>query len=548
MKNFIFYTYFIFLSIGINSQTTKILSDKSVADKNYLPDFSFAGYQNSNADFKSYQAKHILNATEYGVISNDAFDDSKALVKCIEAAEKLEGSVQINFPKGKVILSDIIFIRRSNILLKGAGSDENGTVLYFPRPMQYLPDTETLAELREYLISLNKRQVEIENNIDLPFSQYAWAGGFIWTDVKGEQVKTYLEKYDRPRVELAKITKGNRGESIITIDKNSLIKVGDVVELQWFNREGENGSIIKELYPSTSLKPGSHHWKYPNYPIVKQQVRVLEIKNNVVKISSPLLMNCNPNWFPTISEWKHLENVGIENFLIEFPKSPKIAHHVEMGYNAIYLTRLYDGWVNNVKIKNADSGILTEEIANVTIENVETFGESLAHYTVHCGGVHNVLCKNITVKNRAAHPLSFNTYSTKSVFSNCEIFIDPILDQHSGANHQNLFDNIITHVSIGKEKSYPLFAGGGAPYWKPSHGAYSTFYNIKVVFEDLPTTPQKILLNGMADGASARVIGVSANVDIAVEYGPDAYLENIGVPMKQTPSLFDYQLNKRKKK
>ncbi len=34
---------------------------------------------------------------------------------------------------------------------------------------------EDLKELREYLIEFDKRQREKENNIDLPFSQFAWS-------------------------------------------------------------------------------------------------------------------------------------------------------------------------------------------------------------------------------------------------------------------------------------------------------------------------------------------------------------------------------------
>ena len=38
-----------------------------------------------------------------------------------------------------------------------------------------------------------------------------------------------------------------------------------------------------------------------------------------------------------------------------------------------------------------------------------------------------------------------------------EIFTDPVLDQHSGANHQNLFDNITVHIKPDKKNSYLFF-------------------------------------------------------------------------------------------
>ena len=107
--------------------------------------------------------------------------NSKALLKAFKAANTVDGNVILQLPAGRIILSDILYIERSDFVLRGAGSAENGTEIYCPRPMMYLKDPESLAELREYLTTFDKRQREPENNIDLPFSQYAWSGGFIWT-------------------------------------------------------------------------------------------------------------------------------------------------------------------------------------------------------------------------------------------------------------------------------------------------------------------------------------------------------------------------------
>jgi hypothetical protein len=197
-----------------------------------------------------------------------------------------------------------------------------------------------------------------------------------------------------------------------------------------------------------------------------------------------------------------------------------------------------------VSINNADSGVLTEEIANVTIKDIVTEGKNIAHYTVAMGGVHNVLVENLKVYNKAVHPLSFNTFSTKDVYKNCEIFTDPDLDQHAGANHQNLFDNIKVHFEPNSDNTYPLFAGGGASYWKPSHGAYSTFWNINIDVTGT-TLDTPIELNGMEEGPFARIIGINGNRNFTVKYGPDAYIEFVNQSMKKIPSLYEYQLRKR---
>ena len=319
-----------------------------------------------------------------------------------------------------------------------------------------------------------------------------------------------------------------------------------MVQLQLFNHEGSSKSkIIVDLYKSSDVNIGSHHWNFPQLPIVRQELEIVDIVGNEIHVKTPLTITIDPDYNARIVEWKHLKEVGIQNFKITFPDAPYVAHHVEPGNNAIYLTRLFDSWVQDVVIHNADSGILTEEIANVTIKDIVTQGQNKAHYTVAMAGVHNVLVENLKVFNLAEHPLSFNTFSTKNVYKNCQVHVKPILDQHSGANHQNLFDQIIVYIDSKDETQYPLFAGGGAGYWKPSHGAYNTFWNIEVIYKNGLDSPNQKLLYGMSDGPYANLIGIHSNHDIKVEYGPDAYLENINAKINKVPSLYDYQLQER---
>ena len=521
-----------------------IISKKEVASLNFLPDFSYAGYHFGTTSLPEIKEKVIL-ATDFGVKANDDLDDSKALLKAFKAANEVVGSVVLELPAGKIILSDILYIERSYFVLRGAGSGAQGTEIFCPRPMMYLKDQQSLAELREYLTSTGKRQVEKENNIDLPFSQFAWSGGFIWTQVPNQRVKSYMEKYETPPTILAKVIKGNRGEKEFLVSDVNGLKVGDVVELDLFNKEGEKGEIIQALYRNFKTKIGYSHWKQPNLALVRQQVEIVSISKNKITIKTPLLLDIKPNYEALLVEWKHLSEVGIEHLRITFPDTPRVAHHVEQGYNAIFLTRLFNSWVQDVTINNAESGILTEEIANVTIKDIITEGKNIAHYTVEMGGVHNVLVENLKVYNKAVHPLSFNTFATKNVYENCEIFTDPDLDQHAGANHQNLFDNIKVHFDANDSNTYPLFAGGGANYWKPSHGAYSTFWNINVEVNGATNSP--IELNGMEDGPFARIIGVNGNRPFSVKYGPDAFIDFVNKPMTKIPSLYYYQLKKRLK-
>ncbi len=524
------------------SQIPEILSNKET----YLPDFSYAGYHNGLHTNSSIQFDSVIDVTDHGILPNDGKDDSKAMLALMDKIENLNFSITIQFPPGRFIFSEIIYLKRSNLLIRGSGSGPNGTMFYYPRPMKYLAAPPELKELRKYLVKFDKQQREKENNIDLPFSQYAWSGGFIWAKYPDQRVKSYLPEFSEKCNTLTTIKSGKRGRKELVVSNASQLRVDDVVQIEWFNKEGEQGSLIKALYGDTDLKVGSHHWSFPDEPLVKQQVRISAISGTKVSISSPLLMDIKSEWHPSFSEWKHLEEVGIEGIRIEFPMAETIAHHVEEGFNGIYFTRVYDGWIKDVVVHNADAAILTEESANLTIDDIVTSGPKLSHYSVYVGGVHNVLVNNLNVYNEVRHPLSFNTFSTKNVFKNCEVFQAPILDQHSGANHQNLFDNVKVHVSLNGSDSYGLFAEGGAGYWKPSHGAYNTFWNIEVHFLDGLNRKDEVILNGMNNGPNARLIGVHGNLPVRIQYGPDAYIEMTNEPLTFVPSLYNYQLEKRR--
>ncbi|WP_299313174.1 hypothetical protein [uncultured Aquimarina sp.] len=547
-KNILFLFLLLLQVVKISSQNKYSLPDLVNNKGPYIPDYSYAGYQFGEKEITIPGNITVLKATDFGVVANDGKDDSKALLGVFKKAHQIKESVLIQLPAGRIILSEVLYFERSNIILNGQGVENNGTEIFCPRPMMYLKDPEDLKELREYLVKLDKIQKEEDKNIFLPFSQYSWSGGMFWTRIPGARVKSYLKKYDKEPKILGTIDNGKRGSISFKAREDLGLKKGDVVEIQWFNKKDKDGKILQELYgDNKNLKIGSHHWNYPNLPLIRQQVKIEKIIKNQIIIKSPLLINIIPEYKVRIIEWNHLKEVGIQNFKITFPFSNRIAHHVEQGYNGIYLTRVFNSWVQNVTIENSDSGILTEAIANVTIKDVMTTGKKKGHYTVQMGGVHNVLVENLSVYNDVMHPLSFNTFSTKSIYHNCEVFKNPVLDQHSGVNHQNLFDLITVHLGIIGDSSYPLFAGGGAGYWKPSHASYSTFWNIKINFLNALEYKKLMKLGGMKDGPNARLIGVWGNKKLAINYDPNAYVDYVNKDIKLIPSLYNYQLNRRLK-
>ncbi len=527
----------------------QILTNPDVMTAERLPDFSYAGYNHGVGEIPIAKGK-VIDVTEFGVTADDEIDDSKAMLKALDAAHKTKGAVIVQLPKGRVIISDILRIQRSDIVLRGAGSSLDGTDLHFPRPLQMIDKTDYLDEIREYLKKYDKRQREEDKNIDELFSEYSWTGGFIWIQKEGTRAAAYLEEKDPAITVLSEATLGTAGARKVEVSNTEDLNVGDVVELQWLNREGEGGPLLKEIYGDgdTGKKIGSHHWTFPERPLVRQKTEILAISGNTVTISDPLLHKISDEIPAQFAKWDHLTNVGIEDIHISFPASPYFGHHLERGYNGIYLTSVFDGWVRDVTFLNADTGILSYNSANVTISDITTNGDRRAHYSVHAGNVHNFLIENLTVNNSPIHSLSLNTQSTKTVFKNAIVNEASVLDQHAGANHQNLFDNITLNVDALRDKNgpyYPIWDGSGAGYWQPGHGRFNTTWNLKVNIRSGADRNEVVTLRGLEEGPSARLVGVSGNREFDVAYVPAPYSERINVSMEDVPSLYDYQLAKR---
>jgi hypothetical protein len=536
-------------AVAKTAEMPKILSDRAVMAANPLPDFSYAGYGFGLAPIPS-DSGTVVDVTAFGAIPDDGLDDTKAVLRALAAANAVRGKVTLRFPKGRTQITEVLRITRSDIVLDGAGSGAGGSELWFPRPLKLIDKSHDYDELREYLVREKKQQVEPEHNIDYLFTEYSWAGGMIFVAPEGSRPVSYDAEKDVRDPVLANGGAGKQFTRTLTVDDTSKLRVGDVVQLQWFSVDGPKSAILKSLYGDTDLPIGSHHWSSPDRPVVVQATRVTAIRGKTVTLGDPLLHDVRADQPAVVAAWKHLTNVGIQNLRFQFPDSPAFGHHLEQGYNGIYLTGVFDGWVRDLVIDQSDSGILTDNAASLTIANVTTTGARRAHYSVHVGAVHNVLVKDVKVENPVVHPLSVNTRSTRSVFLRAAVAKDAVLDQHSGSNHQNLFDQVTLHIDPKQGKdgwAYQLWVGGGAPYWKPGHGLYNTLWNATLVMPDSVPADAEVAIDSGLEGPGERIVGLHANRPIRVHYNPTPYIEETNGALTAAPSLYDYQLARRRK-
>ncbi len=524
-----------------------ILSEQTSSSERFLPDFSYAGYRNGEEDLPVASGRVIL-VDQFGAVANDEADDTQAIKAVIAKANETRGPVIIRFGAGRYRITEVLKIERSDIVLQGQGSGPGGTTLFFPRPLNQVDKSTSLDELRKYIVDLDKRQREPDKNLDEFFSEYSWSGGFLWIQKPGTRAAPYLVEYDPEIAVLTEVVGGRRGENALEVSTTGGLRVGEIVQVQWLNREGPGAGIIQSLYGAESSTAGSHHWTFPERPLVRQTSRVMAIDDDTVTLADPLLHDINEAVPAQIAAWDGLEEVGIEDLHLEFPKAPWFGHHLEQGYNGIYFTSAYDSWARNIRITNADSGILSYNSANLTYQEITTDGVRKAHYGVHMGNVHNVLAQDVRVLNPVLHSLTFNTQSTKCVYKDAEVFVTPVLDQHAGSNHQNLYDNVTLHTRATASDDGPVavvFDGSGAPYWQPGHGAFNTTWNLQVLINGGAYADETVTILGIDEGPMARIVGLHGNRTFELDYRPTPYVERLNVALTTVPSLYDYQLRTR---
>ena len=93
---------------------------------------------------------------------------------------------------------------------------------------------------------------------------------------------------------------------------------------------------------------------------------------------------------------------------------------------------------------------------------------------------------------------------------------------------------------------YPLWVSGGAPYWKPGHGVMNTQWNIALSITRGPAVGDAVKVTSGLEGPGAYIVGMHANRPLDLDYQPLAYTEGININLTNVPSLYDYQLAKRR--
>ena len=461
-----------------------------------LPDFSFAGYRSGTAPIPSPAVS--VSVMDFGAIGNGIADDTTAFENAIAAANN--GAVLI--PAGRYKISRVLYIRKSNLVLRGAGSGL--TTLVFTKHLTALlgppPGTAGLES-------------------------WSWSGGLIW--VEGAETTTKLTDVT---------ANAARGSKVLTVSSSVGLAVGQTIRLTMTDPDGSLGRHIHaDQLDAHPTLVGRRLVRFPS--------KIAAISGNEITLERPLRHDVKTHWSPEIRSFSgQLEEVGLEGFKMEFPTRQYLGHFNEDGFNGVWMDGVANSWIRNVTVHNCESAIMIERSLFSSVDNVTLTADvanrrnvSGTYYTGHHGiqlrRSDDCMVSNFSIPTRFYHDLTVED-TTGCVYMKGS-GVDLNFDHHTYLPHENLF----TEINIGTGSRH--FASSGSR--NPESAARETLWNISST-NSLTTLPNPSPSRGL--WPQANFIGF--NTTLTTTKDPVLpWIEAI-VPASLTPAnLYEAQFTRR---
>lgn len=387
---------------------------KSDSEGNKIPDFSYAGYKNSESAIPNVQV-----VKEISPINGD---NTQHIQQAIDEVGKLplingiRGALLLK--KGKYNISGTIYIKYSGVVLRGEGDGED------PNSNTIIFGTGNSPDQRTIIIAGG-------GNNNLWNTQVSGTKTNIISDI------IYV------------------GDKSFQVENASKFKVGDNIIIVHPNT---NEWLKAVDYGGTATDPG---WTTSDALTILYNRFIKKISVDTINIDAPIFYTLkkglSPSYIYKFDRSGIQTNIGIENLRvdIEIPvnDTPTNSNGNEQhAWEAIELRQIEDAWVKNcTMIHFGHSGIMTSTATRVTIDSCKAIdpisiitGERRYNFNVYRGS-QLILVKNSYARYGRHDFVSNGTSST----SGC-VFVNNISEKtysssegHRWFSQGLLFDNII---------------------------------------------------------------------------------------------------------
>ena len=483
------------------------LSYPEDADKNRIPDFSYAGYKNGSVDLPDVPVKVTLSPIAGDNTSHiqNAIDQVGAMSM---GADGFRGAVLLQ--AGTYEIQGTLKINKSGVVLKGTGDGAD-------------PSTNTL--LKATGNSPAQRDVLVLGGGD----ETNWRGQVSGTKTN---ITTPFVQVGAFSFEVEDATKYQVGDNIIIFHPGSQ---------QWVDALGGGGS------PTGSWEANKWNILYNRF--------IQAINGKTITIDAPVYNHLD-KYLSQSYIYKYdraglVTNVGIENLRVDIEHTGELENHAK---NAIVFKQVENGWAKHCTVLHFIlAGFRTTTASLITIDSCKAIEPKSQvvpsrryNFNVEASS-NNILIKNCYANlGRHAYTSNGTTSVSGLVIYNC-VSEDPFTSSE-GHRHWTtgmLFDNWKDYGTIPSDGGGRVLGLYNRGDWGSDHGwsnAHSVAWNCdlrrsggegKAVIQK-PPTAQNYAIGGFGD--------FTGN---GPKSGPAGHIEGIGQSGLQPQSLYLAQLNCR---
>jgi hypothetical protein len=397
-----------------------------------LPRFSYAGYRNGEVQVPLATGT-VFHVGDYGAFPDDGLSDHTAIQSAIDAAEANAGG-RIVFPAGRFLvntdtdLRSQIKVRASHIVLQGAGSREGGTII---QQVNYMPPA-------------------VPENL--------WTSPYMFR----------FEPTSNSDPTLATIIADSERETFwITVDNSSKLTVGGHVKLVMTST-----AAVPDFIAPYSVEPSWTRLLETGIR-VREKHTIAEIDGQRVRLGEPLHTEVTSRYGWTVSDFKHIESVGLEDISFHGSWKTPFVHHLDAihdgGWSLVNLYRVTDGWIRRCSFVDVNRAVSISNSAGVSVYHVTMAGNK-GHSSIAVGDSYGVwvgLSEDLAGHH---HGPGSSARSTGTVYWRYDMQRGQRIDAHGDQPYANLLDLV----------NGGILYGSGASIWNiPNHLKHYVLWNFK---------------------------------------------------------------------
>ncbi len=437
-------------------------TDRSPAE--ILTDYSYAGYEHGEKGIPDLRGP-VFQVTDYGAVADDAISDEGAIRQAVAAAEKAGGGVVL-FPAGKFLIwtdrnkVEPIRIRRSGVVLRGAGCGRGGTVIRLvhsgygtgPYPVK---------------------------GIDFNKIPYAFVfGPSEEGGVLSDTSAAVTGAVRRGGVEVPiKSTEGFKSGDWVILRANTPKLDGELMaglkpDPTW-ERIIQKGASISELHQVSAVQEGKLIWR------------------------DPVLVNLAEDFGAKVTQARMMENVGAEDIAFQGGWRQVFVHHRsaldDEGWDGILFDHVANGWVRRCSFLNMNSGVYLRDSAYCSLLQ-NRFAGTRGHYDASVRSNCTYILNGLTQETMGPqHSCSTGNRSAGTVVWRWTMTPESSVDSHGNGPYATLIDRV--------DGGTMTRSGGPAPSF-PNHMRWMVFWNFFYESDD----EQPINLWNYVKGKEAKFV------------------------------------------